>query len=95
MVGKDTLIVRYSPSIAPWGSLLLYSISLTFLLFGIAENVLSPWSLLALIAVIPAAIALSALFENATDPRQLKSAIPATIFCCLVFGLLMAFGLIL
>lgn len=94
-VGKATLIVRLGVSIAPWGSLLLYAVSTATLLLGIAQNALSSWTLLALIAVIPAVSALRALRMNAVHEQQLRKAIPATIISTLLFGILLAAGLIL
>lgn len=92
-VGKDTLIVCYGPYIAAWGSLLCYTISATTLLLGIAQGALPNWTLLSLAATIPATMALRALMTNAVDPRQLGRAIPATIISALLFGTLLATGL--
>lgn len=94
-VGKATLIVRYSTAIAPWGSLLLYAISAAMLLLGIAQNALPIWTLLALTAAIPAMIALRALLTDPVDHTQLRKAIPATIFSCLLFGSALAIGMII
>jgi 1,4-dihydroxy-2-naphthoate octaprenyltransferase len=92
-VGKDTLIVRYGASVAPWGSLLLYAIASVTLLLGITHNILPISTLCALAAVIPAVIALRALMSDAVDQMQLRKAIPATILSCLVFGMLLAASL--
>ena len=94
-VGKNTLIVRYSPLIAPWGSLWLYIISLTALFFGIKQGALPIWTSLALVAVIPATFALRALHIDAVDQAQLRKAIPNTIISSLLFGTMLSIGLIL
>lgn len=94
-VGKNTLIVRWSPSITLWGSLALYGISFTFLAGGILGGALPHWSSLALLAALPAGRALATLYIDPVDPRLLAHAIPATIMSCLLFGLLLATGLII
>lgn len=93
--GKDTLIVRYSPTIAPWGSLALYTGSAIALTAGILDNRLPGDAALTMTMVIPACVALRALFKNPIDPIQLRIAIPATIISCLLAGLVLAIGLIL
>ena len=93
-VGKNTLIVRCTATIAPWGSLALYAASTMVLMAGILNGALPINSAMAMIAVAPAAIALSALFDNPVDPSRLQRAIPATIVSCLLGGLMLAIGLI-
>lgn len=94
-VGKNTLIVRWSPSFTLWGSLALYGISFTILAAGILSGALPHWSSLALLAALPAGRALATLYIDPVDPRHLAHAIPATIMSCLLFGLLLATGLII
>lgn len=94
-VGKDTLIVRCTSAIAPWGSLTLYTASALALTVGIVNHDLSVYCSLAVVALIPAAIALQALFVKPIATSQLKVAIPMTIFSCLMAGLLIAAGLLL
>ena len=94
-VGKDTLIVRCTPAVTPWGSLALYTASAIALAAGIIDHTLPYYTALTMLAVIPASIALRALFENPTDPSQLRVAIPSTILSCLLAGLLLAIGLLL
>ncbi len=93
--GKNTLIVRHTPSIAPWGSLLLYTVSLTVLIFGIVQEALPMSAVAALVVAIPASRGLLALYTDASDPNQLRIAIPATILSCLLFGLGLSASLIL
>lgn len=94
-VGKRTLIVRWSPSITLRFSLALYGISFTFLAAGILYGALPHWSSLALVAALPACWALTTLHDDPVDRRQLACAIPATIMSCLLFGILLASGLII
>ena len=94
-VGKDTLIVRYSPSIAPWGSLLLYAVGYAALLAGVMVQALPAASLLTLLALLPAGIALRALFSSPTEPKNLRTAIPLTILSALLFGALLATALLI
>lgn len=94
-VGKVTLIVRYGPYIAAWGSLMCYAISATTLLLGIMQGSLPTWTLLSLVATIPATMALRALMTNAVDQRQLGRAIPATIISALLFGAGLSAGLLI
>ena len=92
--GKKTLIVRCDASISPWGSLTLYTLAMIALLLGMMTGALPSIASLALIALIPAAIALRALFRNPTDSQQLRIAIPATIITALLFGTLLSVMLI-
>ncbi len=94
-VGKHTLIVRWTPSITVWGCLLLYGISFTFLAIGIDQDGLPIWSGLALVAAIPASFALARLHLNPVNRQALEFAIPMTILSCLLFGILLAVGLII
>ncbi len=92
-VGKNTLIVLWSPSITLWGSLALYGTSFTLLAAGILSGALPHWSSLALLAALPAGRALAMLHTDPLSRRHLAHAIPATIVSCLLFGLLLAIGL--
>ena len=94
-VGKNTLIVRYGPTFAPWGSLTLYAIAYTALLAGIAQQQLPAWTVLSLCSVIPAGISIKALFTDPVHPEKLRIAIPLTILNCLLFGLLLAISLVM
>lgn len=94
-VGKNTLIVRCTSVIAPWGSLGLYAASTLVLAAGIFSQQVPVYSGLSIVAGIPAIIALRALFANPTDPCQLRVAIPMTIVSCLLAGILIAAGLLL
>ena len=93
-VGKNTLIVRCTSGIAAWGSLALYAASTLVLVAGILIHQLPSYSGLAIVAGIPASVALRSLFANPTDPCQLRVAIPMTIVSCLLAGLLIAVGLL-
>jgi 1,4-dihydroxy-2-naphthoate octaprenyltransferase len=94
-VGKNTLIVRCTSVIAPWGSLGLYAASTLVLTAGIFSQQVPVYSGLSIFAGIPAIVALRALFANPTDPCQLRVAIPMTIVSCLLAGILIAAGLLL
>lgn len=93
-VGKHTLIVRYGPVFAPWGSLMLYGIAYIVLVTGIIQQQLPSWAALGLFSFIPASISIKALLTDPSNPEQLRIAIPLTILSCLLFGLLLAIGLI-
>lgn len=93
-VGKNTLIVRFGDSVTPLGSLLLYTFGCAALLIGILAQSLPVASLLTLVALFPASIALRALFSGPTEPAQLKTAIPLTILSCLLFGALLTTALL-
>ena len=92
-VGKNTLIVRFGYQRAPLGSLLLCAAGYTALMIGIAQQALPTLSLLTLLALLPAALALRALFSGPTAPVKLKTAIPLTILSSLLFGALLAISL--
>jgi 1,4-dihydroxy-2-naphthoate octaprenyltransferase len=94
-VGKDTLIVRCTAAVTPWGSLALYTASAIALTSGIIDHALPGYTALTMLAAIPAGVALRALFENPTDPSQLRIAIPTTILSCLLAGLMLVIGLLL
>lgn len=91
--GKRTLIVRFGAGMSPWGSLALISSALLVLTCAITANALPISSALALCAVIPASQSLRYLFANPTASEQLSKAIPKAIQACLVFGVLLSFGL--
>lgn len=93
--GKNTLIVRYSSTIAPWGSLTLYGMSFTLLTFGLVSGVLPHWASLALLGTIPAQQAVRQLFVDPIGQPHLRLAIAATITSCLLFGLMLSVGLII
>ena len=92
--GKKTLIVRCDASISPWGSLTLYTLAMIALLLGMRIGALPSVASLGFVALIPAGIALRALFRNPTDSQQLSIAIPATIVSALLFGILLSAMLI-
>lgn len=92
-VGKNTLIVRFGYQHAPLGSLLLCAAGYTGLMIGIAQQALPTLSLLTLLGLLPATLALRALFSGPTAPAKLKTAIPLTILSSLLFGVLLAISL--
>ena len=94
-VGKVTLIVRFSPAIAPWGSLMFFTVSVITLLLGLDSHALPISSAFALIGLVPAIRALLSLYENPDDQTHLRVAIPATILSCLLFGLILAISLLI
>ena len=94
-VCKNTLIVRWSAAITGWGSLVLYTLSITTLGVGLVTRMIPVSTALAFFGLIPAGVALRALFTDPTNPEQLRVAIPATITSCLLFGGLFAVGLVI
>jgi len=95
IAGKRTLIVRFDAHISPWVSLTLFFSAFLVLVCAVALSALPPTSLLAFTAILPASKVVYILFRNPTDPQLLKIAIPKTIQCCLIFGLMVTAGLIL
>ena len=95
LAGKNTLIVRYSSAIAPWGSLTLYGMSFTLLIFGLASGALPHWASLSLLATLPAQQAIRQLFIDPIGQHHLRFTIAATITSCLLFGLMLSAGLII
>ena len=93
--GKKTVIVRWGTQIAPWGSLALYLLAAIVVMIGIAVDQLPDGVALAFLAAIPALFGLSKLFKSPTDRAQLMIVIPTTIVSCLLFGLLLALGMLL
>jgi 1,4-dihydroxy-2-naphthoate octaprenyltransferase len=95
IAGKRTLIVRFGTGISPWVSLILYSCASLVLVCTIFAHALPAATAIALGAALPASQSLRCLFLNATAPDYLGIAIPKTIQSCLVFGILLAVGLVL
>ena len=95
IAGKRTLIVRFGTGISPWVSLILYSSASLVLVCAIFAHALSAATAIALGAAEPASQSLRCLFLNATAPDSLRIAIPKTIQSCLIFGILLAVGLVL
>ncbi|BBU69757.1 prenyltransferase [Fluviibacter phosphoraccumulans] len=93
--GKKTVIVRWGTQVAPWGSLALYSGAIMIVAIGIFNDQLPGTTALAFLAAIPALFGLSKLFKKPTDRAQLMIVIPTTIISCLLFGLLLALGMLL
>lgn len=95
VTGKRTLIVRFGAGISPWVSLVLYLSALVVLAYTIVINKFPVATAIALCALIPAGQSLRCLFLNPTASDQLRIAIPKTIQSCLMFGILLAAGLVL
>ena len=93
--GKQTIIVRFGPEIAPCVSQAFYFGCTLVLGIAIIFQLLPISSLLALLAAGPAVLALRALFTDVTDRQQIMIAIRMTIMTCLMFGALLAGTLLL
>lgn len=92
--GKHHLVVRLGPQRARWGYLLMVLTANVYLILMVANGILSPWVLLALLAAPPGIVAAASLLQHAEQPSQLAPAIRLTIASVLAHGLLCAVGLV-
>lgn len=92
--GKINLVVALGKSRARWGYWLLLAAAFGFLLYWLATDFLPTGATLALIA-LPLGIRTSWILLREYDQRSLVRANAATIQLHLIFGLLMALGIVL
>jgi len=88
--GKRHWVVRLAPHQARWGYVAIAVAAYGWLIGAVYAELLPARALLALLAVLPSALAARELLRYATQPRALTPAIRMTIAAAALHGLLLA-----
>ena len=95
IAGKRTLIVRFGPDFAAFGSALLYLLAVLSISTGVITGYLPKTALILWLIVLPAAYTFHQLRAAPTDRAILNRLIPLTISSTLLFGLALCVVLLL
>ncbi len=95
IAGKRTLIVRFGPDFAAFGSALLYLLAVLSISTGVLTGYLPKTALILWLIVLPAAYTFHQLRTAPTDRAILNRLIPLTISSTLLFGLALCVVLLL
>lgn len=93
--GKRTLIVRFGPNFAAFGSLLLYVLAMLTIGIGVVIATLPKAAFTTWLIALPAAYTFQQLRTAPTDRAILMRLIPLTIASTLLFGLMLCAVLLL
>jgi 1,4-dihydroxy-2-naphthoate octaprenyltransferase len=94
-VGKHHWVARLQPRQARWGYVLLLAAAAIAMVVPVALGLLPAWTLLALVALLPAIPAARSLLRHADEPARLAPAIKQTIAAAHLSAVLSALGLLL
>jgi len=88
--GKRHWVVRLPPDQARWGYVMIGVLAYGWLLIVVLAGLLPARTLLALVAIIPTALAARSLLHHAAQPQALAPAIRQTIVAAALHGLVLA-----
>lgn len=93
--GKRTLIVRFGPNFAAFGSVLLYVLAMLAIGIGVVSTILPKAAFITWLIALPAAYTFQQLRTAPTDRATLTRLIPLTIANTLLFGLMLCAALLI